>query len=483
MAEQVKFHYPQPAMTDATHPSANIAAILQWLASPADGDPSQELEALEQHLADLAHTGINATQQQEILELLHLRAQAAINTLRPRLANITLPIPADARYAARVAKAALERLAATLLQAARDNPAATQTLHLQALQALHNHLLISALVASPAGVGVWRQMHAIYAAALTNGNGRNDDDPLCKIYFHSQLLASTQPASLAAHELTLVDAAITAIAVLPERPNSPNSGHSGLFWIDPNQDQPATAASRKSPPHNLAVWWFACDRPAAALTTIIDAIEEGQNPAIFALPAFAGTTSGLATLKRVVRCWDSPAKRRFNRRRQNIRASLLAGMDAVHELLRNGRGVSSEWLITNESPDGCAAMHVAGPTGRIDIGDVVALRFTGESNWQICIARWAQSENPEHIELGLQRLAPEAAAATLVATDLRAKAILFHQPGQQQHPTLMLSTGALSKTPNKAVLLTERNNLDVRETRPGPCLERTTSVECYLLVH
>ncbi len=470
-------------MTDQNQTSASIATILQWLATPADSDPSQELDALEHHLGNLAHTGIKPSQQQEILELLHLRAEAAITALRPRLANITLPIPADARYAARVAKTALEKLAAAELQAAAETPDNATSLRLHALQALHHHLLIGALVASPAGVGVWRQMHAIYTTALADGSAKDDSDALSTTYFHSQLLACTQPASLAAHELTLVEAAISAIAILPERPNSPSTGHSGLFWIDPSQDLSATALSRKSPPPGLPVWWFACDRPAAALTTIIEALEKGGNPAGFALPAFAGTASGLATLKRVVRCWDTPAKRRFNRRRQNIRASLLAGMDAVYELLRNGHGIASEWLITNESPDGCAAMHVAGATGRIDIGDVVALRFAGEANWQICIARWAQSENPEHIELGLQRLAPEAAASLLIAPALRAKALLFHPPGQHQHPTLMLSTGAMTEIPNKAVLLTERNNLDVRETRPGPCLERTTSIEYYLLVH
>lgn len=470
-------------MSESPQSLPSIATILAWLARQADSEPSHELEALERHLSDLAHTGISAEQQQQVLELLHLRTQSAIDALRPRLANITLPIPADARYAARIAKSVLEKLAKAQLCAADNDTDAAPTLRLHALQALSSHLLISALVAAPAGVGVWQQMHNIYATALTSGSARNDDCAICASYFRSQLLACTQPASLAAHELTLVEAAITAIAVLPERPNGPGNGHSGLFWINPAQDLSATAVSRKSPPPGLPVWWFACDRPAAALTAIIEAIEEGQNPNLFALPAFAGTSSGLATLKRVVRCWDTPAKRRFTRRRQNIRASLLAGIDAVHYLLRTGQGTASEWLITNESPDGCAAMHVAGPTGRIDIGDVVALQFRGEKNWQLCIARWAQSENPEHIELGLQRLAPSADATTLVATDLRTKGLLFSPPGKEQHPALMIPADSLSAMPNKALLLTERHNLDVRETRPGPCLERTGSVEWYLLVH
>lgn len=468
-------------MTDLAPSTTAIAATLQWLTSPPDSDPSRELAVLAQHLAELGKTTIKAEQRNELLELLHWRALTAVSKLRPLLADITLPIPAAARSAARSAKTALEALAAAHADAAADAP--TPALLLHALQALASHLLIGALAASPPGVGIWWQMHKLYAAAAADASEPSTTKLIDEVYFRAQLLACTQPATLTARELTLVDAAIASIAVLPDRPAAPSIDYTGLFWIDPAHDLSATAATRKTPPPNLAVRWFACDRSAIALTAIVDAIESGKKPAIFALPEFAATPAGIATLRRVARCWDSPAKRRFHRRRQHLRASLLAGMGAVRELLRSGNGSTSEWMITNESPEGCAAMHVAGPTGRIDIGDVVALRFDGEHNWQICVARWAQSENPEHLELGLQRLAPEAAAAILVAPELRAPALVFTTPGDPPRPTLLVAAGALGTSPKKAILLTERHNLDVRETTTGVCLEQTACIEWHALQH
>lgn len=468
-------------MNDQTSSAATITAILQWLASPVGNDPSQQLVELTHHLTALEAIEMKPDQHSEILELLHLRALAAIAELHPQLIGTTLPIPEHIRRNARNAKTALETLAAAHMGSNTDALSPNQRLY--ALQALSKHLLIDALVAAPPGVGIWRQMHQLHTPAGIKTEPAQPIDPIDEVYFRAQMLACTQPAALSAQELTLVDAAIASIATLPDRPSAPSDDYSGLFWIDPTQDMAATAASRKPPPPNLSVRWFACDRPAIALTAIIDAIESGKKPAIFSLPEFAATPNGIATLRRVARCWDRPAKRRFHRRRQNIRASLLAGMNEVRELLRSGKGATSEWMITNESPDGCAAMHVRGPTGRIDIGDVVALRFEGEQNWQICVARWAQSENPEHLELGLQRLAPEAATATLVARDLRAAALVFTAPGTPPRPTLMVAAGALAAPPEKAILLTERHNLDVRETTPGDCLEQTARIEWHTLLH
>ena len=71
-------------------------------------------------------------------------------------------------------------------------------------------------------------------------------------------------------------------------------------------------------------------------------------------------------------------------------------------------GELTSWMVTNESPDGYALMHVTGKTNRVTPGDIVALRTENVADWQICIVRWALSENPEHLEIGLQVLATRA---------------------------------------------------------------------------
>ncbi|EKE16563.1 MAG: hypothetical protein ACD_10C00912G0001, partial [uncultured bacterium] len=64
-------------------------------------------------------------------------------------------------------------------------------------------------------------------------------------------------------------------------------------------------------------------------------------------------------------------------------------------------------MVTNESPDGYALMHISGNTNGLHVGDIIALQALGEhvetpAAWHVCLIRWAISENPEHIELGLE---------------------------------------------------------------------------------
>jgi hypothetical protein len=93
-----------------------------------------------------------------------------------------------------------------------------------------------------------------------------------------------------------------------------------------------------------------------------------------------------------------------------------AGIDGLWHLSKQKDTAAvelSRWMITNESPDGYAVMHVSGKIGTLSVGNVAAVRTGDEKNWQICLVRWAVSENPEHLELGLQILAPKAVPAIL----------------------------------------------------------------------
>ena len=206
------------------------------------------------------------------------------------------------------------------------------------------------------------------------------------------------------------------------------------------------------------------------------------------LPAFAETKAGRGALRRLVVCWGDPDKRRFPRRRQNSRVSLCVGLDNLWQLFQNGEegGVeTSSWMITNESPDGYAIMHVSGKPGRVLVGDVSAIRTEHGSDWKICIIRWALSESQVHFELGLQILATSAIPALLV------------QPGEflpRQHlPVLVLpeiptirasemmivSSGKLENNSPSHVLIFERENIAVREVKSAGLDEQNGQIEAF----
>jgi len=149
----------------------------------------------------------------------------------------------------------------------------------------------------------------------------------------------------------------------------------------------------------------------------------------------------------------------------------------------------SEWMVINESPDGYALMHMAGQTHRLRVGDVVALQPSGERSereplWHICIVRWALSENPEHIELGLQLLASQAIAAKVTLPDSRdarniSALVLPEKLTPPRAQSLIMPSGVLKDESHRIIVLVEKHNLEIREVRATKLDEQTGLIEIF----
>jgi len=119
----------------------------------------------------------------------------------------------------------------------------------------------------------------------------------------------------------------------------------------------------------------------------------------------------------------------------------------------------------------------------LSVGDIAAVRTGGEQNWQICLVRWAVSENPEHLELGLQILAPRAVPAILaqpsdaLGTQHLRVLILPEIPLLRSSQLLVVASGALPKQRQKLILVIEKGNLVVREVKRTNIDEQTGSVD------
>ena len=180
----------------------------------------------------------------------------------------------------------------------------------------------------------------------------------------------------------------------------------------------------------------------------------------------------------------------FPRRRQNYRAALCTGLGNLWRLYNDvgkAKVETSNWMIINESPDGYAIMHVSGKAASFAVGDITAIRSESGSGWQICIVRWALSENQEHLELGLQLLAARATPARLVLPGDDATAtqlpvvILPALPPLRSNEMLVVPTGVLEHQPESLVLIVERDNLLIREVRRTALSEQNSQVEVFAI--
>ncbi len=475
-------------------PQSGMQGILQWLESPIAQQPVAEITSLRSQMTALHETAATPPQRARALDGLYTRCVAAVSSMLPTLlGDLTLPVPYRTRRVVESTLDLLQMLADDLLATLQEGPTAHPSLESTLWQSVHvlaQQLMICHLIASPAPAGTWQRLHETYVTArrlhvhlaVPKGRARS----LREVYHSAILLGCAQPASLTPREVlflaTYFEHFADQIELLPPAPTA----DPGTFLIDPARDLPALSSLHKAARPATPLDCFSCLRLCLLLKAQMAQLDAGISPTALKLPDFAGTSAGRGVLGRLAARWGDPGKRRFLRRRQSQRMILGAGIDGLWELSKNGESAQvelSDWMITNESPDGYAVMHVSGETGALSVGDVAAVRTGAEQNWQICLVRWAVSENPEHLELGLQILAPKAVPAILAqpsatsGTEHLRVLILPEIPKLRSGQSLVVAADALPKDRKRLLLVIDGENVVVREVNSTCVDEQTGSVE------
>lgn len=482
----------------------NVKSILEWLALAHGRNSPEDASGLQLQLLTLRNTPLPTAQRIKLLDLLYGHAVQLTMAQLPALRSVTLPISRRQRMAVRSLQELLEMLAQDYLNSLAElfdpepdgRPRAPHNTLRRVMHCLAWHLMISHLVAAPVGPGIWQQFHAAFRSSrrlgLAEASPPGDERRIEQTYASALLAAVAQPASFTAIELEFItnyiDSCTKAVEILDEAP----SGRSGVFWVDPDKDAPPQALSRRIPPPDSGVYYFACDLLAQGASDHLAALEGGRSAADLGLPPLADAQAGQGVLRRLAGLWGNPVKRKFPRRRQSYRADLCAGLENLWQLLRHPDSPpeTSEWIVVNESPDGYALMHVSGSTEALRVGDIVAVHpreghDQSEGPWHVCIVRWALTESHEHIELGLQVLAPRGIAAEVAVPGnrpghRRTEAILLPKtPPLRPLQALVLPTGAVDDQAQTLIVLVERDNVEVREFRATHLNEQTSSIEVF----
>lgn len=491
-----------PTPGNATEPQELLARpILSWLARPPADDPADDVEPLRRHLGNLRERGFAPAQRHKILGLLQPRIDAALKTLFPRLHGARVPVSANTRQLTRALQELLEHASALYLEEA-ETPEQRLIRGLQrpidesiwrSLHAASRQIMLANLIAAPHPLGAWQRLHRGFAAArklnLTRNTPAGAPASIGAIYVRT-LLAGCMPSStFTALEWSLLDQITAGHAHLaPLSGQRPGTGAEYVFWWDPAQDSPPTGLTRREPAGGHDVLYLSTRDLCATLDGLLEQIREGTQVPVGELPETLGLRHAEGLLERLLAAWQQARKRRFPRRRQSFRTDLCAGFDAVWLELRpqSGSPEPSVWQVINESPEGYAAMHVSGRTGKILIGDLVAMRPNGSPTWQICVVRWALSENPEHLELGLQILAPRATAAHLVIADesdgKRLPVLLLPPvPPLRDRAALAMPSGIRLDSSMRLRLIVDEGHLAVREVVIAGPQEHSATTDVYLI--
>jgi cyclic-di-GMP-binding protein len=295
---------------------------------------------------------------------------------------------------------------------------AARRLHLpitRALQMLSRRLALAHRVYAAAPSSLWLEMHELYMLARQHhveklGLGTPQESPLAA-YRDALLLAFAEPHKLMQGELDhamefvgLCGDLAVFIDSIPEDPVD------GLYVIQTERDTPGLAYSKRLPGQPTAGMLVLntariADRASelAELAQSLPAteIEQGENP---------GYTADL--MRRLVKHWTATPNRQYSRLRRHARVDICVGLHGIWHFLRDQSDRSEprtgNWMVTNESPGGFALMHVSGPVVPIKVGEAIGVKGQDSDRVHICVVRWVQSDSPEHVELGLEELAPNA---------------------------------------------------------------------------
>ncbi|HJV92674.1 MAG TPA: hypothetical protein VJ572_04310 [Azonexus sp.] len=492
-----------PEISSPLKPEANIKRILEWLALAHGRTGAEDANQLHRQLLLLREAPVPTAQRVKLLDLLYAHVERTVNAELPQLHEVSLPISRKLRQRVKAVLEVLETLTQDYFNTlailfdpeGADTPRSPHVSLRRAMHAIAWQIRISHLIAAPTAIGRWQQLHTAFSTARRLGlealPGTRGGPSIRRIYTNALLTAIAQPASFSSAELEFINDYIERLPQELELGALPPSDSNAIFWIDLDKDFPAHALVRRVPAADTNVLYFSCDVIAREASRQHAELSKGTSAAALGLPALADTHAGQAVLLRLTTLWGNPQKRRFPRRRQSYRANLCLGLENLWQLIKTPAAPidTSEWMVTNESPDGYALMHMSGHTESLRIGDIVALHAQGERSespptWHVCVIRWAISENPEHVELGLQLIASRAIAARIVQPyELSANPIealiLPETPPLRPLESLVVASGILKPNSDRIIVLVEAENFSVREVRTTHLDEQTSSIEVF----
>ena len=467
-----------------------------WLASLPNEDPVKAGRLMLDQLVPLNRSRVRITLRQDVTEGVLGYAEHLLPRLDAALASGTLPLSAQGRNAAGIAEELLTELAYSykllLVEQSRRlfgfaSSGRALLPVLRAIQMLAQRLKLGYRMYATNPKAVWHELHELYQFALRRGLANRSlvdggETPM-SVYRGALLLAFAEPLKLMQGDLDRVAAWLDRFgnqATLG--PAGQHKSGQGLFLIKAQRDVPGYALSKRHHPvpqsHDLVLNTLPL---AEHLLDQLARLSAGETAASLSLPAEADDPAFRDLMGRLVKHWGAVPNRRFTRLRTHARVEVCVGIRGIWEFL-NSRGAAKagngEWMVTNESPRGFALMHVKGPIESIRVGEVVGLRTRESHTCHICVVRWVLSDNPEHLELGLEELAPTARPVSIRKTrgapqEAERVLLLPEVPSLNQAPAILAPLFPLDSTCELS-LGDLQSKLRVRATR---LLERTVSVQ------
>ena len=457
-----------------------INEVLDWLGSKSE-DPLDDLIPLRRHLRTVVTMQLQPRVLLRLLDLFEPRIARIHKLVIPLLLDAATPLPRNLRILSQslvdlhghLAEGFLKVLQQTLDEGFQHPKRRRDTLAARALNSLRRQYELALRSASGTPPHFWRQMNQLLLANQQSP-GTYLDSPALQVVHLLLAMHAAQTEALTPREQDFLWQHTDHLAAQVELSNSPPRKTDSWFWVDTHDERAPTPASRRAPPTADGLIFYTCRALGKVTQTSLDNLTAPR--------------AWRSVLHHAAKRWLNPPQRRHNRRRGSYRIEVCPRLSSLWSLLNgelNGNDAVqaiNEWQVMNDSPAGYAAMHIAGDMPGLLSGSVIGIRRNDKEPWSLCIVRWVRSENPEHLEMGLEVLAPHATAVR-IATASRPGApipalLLPPISGIGRGETLLTERGAY-ETGTIALMQEEGGKLSVAECKPLPLVTQTSSIELF----
>ncbi|BCB28070.1 hypothetical protein SKTS_29560 [Sulfurimicrobium lacus] len=490
---------PEQNLTVETHPKQ----VAEWLEALPLTNLNEASRAILDTLSAMNRSKVAEDTRLKLLELYRASITNLMPSLEQQYSGQPLPLPEKSRHMAAQARQLHTELAygykIILLEHAgkRLNFGSNKQLPLvaeRAIASLGQMLVVCYQTYAPTPAGVWAEMHTLFMYAVEQGI---QDEPVLNAeqqssvnlaYKQALLLALLDPYRLMQGEVNKVLEYLASFGGHAHlQPLMQTSSPSGFFLVRLDSDKPPRALA-----HDSTVIDARTDillntiELARLLHQQIQRLEAGVNPKSLLLPVSANDFGFPNLLRRMLKHWGIAPKRLFNRMQNSARMDICAGIRAIHYFLSGESAsnadnqpdspgiqgqnteitleladspfdktshqtyVSKNWLIINESAGGLALSKDPKTDAQVRVGEIIGLRPESNEAWNIGVVRWVSSENPNHLQLGAQMLAPTATPALIrpviasIGTLFQPALLLPEIPALKQPATLLALRGSFA---------------------------------------
>ena len=327
---------------------------------------------------------------------------------------------------------------------------------------------------APAPAAIWGELHHLYwYAAQSNLQNHvivnGEKGSINTAYTQILLIALADPYRMLQGQLILVKIYLAQFGqqVVLQSLGSAENKH-GLFLVRLDSDYPPKALMHYQGVTDARTDIILNTIPLArVLHQHVQGLDAGLPLLKLGLPEGAQQANYRDMLKRLIKQWGVAPKRMFNRAQGHADAHVCGGISALHRALSEGllsekMAVNAEpesvelsdvlretgsqktyncarWMVVNESAGGLTLAKEASSYAKIKVGDIIGVEVELAGTWEVAMVRWMQSDTDQRIELGAQRLAPQAQAIAIkpvisAANALFQPALLLPAVSALKHP-------------------------------------------------